>query len=572
MEETNSPNMKRGTELLVKALLDEGVEVLFGYPGGAVLHIYDEFHRASTNHILTRHEQGAAHAADGYARATGKPGVCIATSGPGATNTVTAINTALMDSVPLVVITGQVAANGIGKDAFQEVDVQGVMTPITKYVFQIRDAKDIQQTVREAFYIANHGRKGPVVIDIPKDVGAQLAPEIPYEHLSIDLPGYKPELVEESIPDVGPLMEALKEAEKPLIMWGHGVALDEADALLTEFIERYQIPATSTFLGLGAYPSKGKWNLGMAGMHGTYAANMALMNCDFLINIGSRFDDRIVSDPNNFAPDAKIAHFDIDLSEIDKIVQTDFGYQATATNALKALLDYPMDDYEPKTAWHEQVFADRKRHPLHYEQKETIRAERLIEYVGEKTNGEAYVVTDVGQHQMWVAQFYPFTFGKQLLSSGGAGTMGFGVPAAIGAKVADPDRDVVCFVGDGGFQMTNQELNILKTNKLNIKFFIINNEALGMVKQWQEIFYEKRFSHSLLNENAPDFVALSKALGVEAARVSDPAELEAAVDKAMAHDGSYVLEVRISPDDLVLPMVAAGQANDQMRGVYTCID
>lgn len=572
MDDTFSPNMKRGTELLVKALLDEGVEVLFGYPGGAVLHIFDEFYRSDTNHILTRHEQGAAHAADGYARSTGKTGVCIATSGPGATNTVTAITTAMMDSVPLVVITGQVAAAGIGKDAFQEVDVQGVMTPITKYVFQVRDASEIQQTVREAFYIANTGRKGPVVIDFPKDVGVQSAEEIPYAQVPIDLPGYMPERVEEQIPDVSELMEAFKAAKKPLILWGHGVALDNADELLTEFIEKYQIPATSTLLGLGAYPSKGKLNLGMAGMHGTYTANMALVNCDLLINIGSRFDDRVASDPTNFAPHAKIAHFDIDISEIEKVIQTDFQYETSATNALKALLDYPMEDYEPNQDWLDTVFASKKKHPLHYEQGEMIRAERLIEYVGEVTKGEAYVVTDVGQHQMWAAQFYPYTFGKQLLSSGGAGTMGYGVPAAIGAKTGNLDRDVVCFVGDGGFQMTNQELNILKTNGLNVKYFIINNAALGMVKQWQEIFYDSRFSHSLLQDNAPDFVMLSKALGVEAARVTDPADLEAAVDAAFAHDGSYVLEVRISPDDLVLPMIAAGQSNDQMRGVYTCTD
>lgn len=572
MDDTYSPNMKRGTELLVKALIDENVEVLFGYPGGAVLDIFDEFYRSKTNHILTRHEQGAAHAADGYARATGKPGVCIATSGPGATNTVTAITTAMMDSVPLIVITGQVAAAGIGKDAFQEVDVQGVMTPITKYVFQVRDASEIQQTIHEAFYIANTGRKGPVVIDIPKNVGVQMAEEVPHSRLGIDLPGYQPEVVEDHKPDVSDLMEALKQAEKPLILWGHGVALDGAEDLLCEFIEKYQIPATSTLLGLGSYPSKAKWNLGMAGMHGTYTANMALMNCDLLINFGSRFDDRVVSDPTNFAPHARIAHFDIDLSEIEKIVKTEFGYQATATNALKACLAYDLGDYKPSEEWHETILESKKKHPLHYDEGETIRAGHLIEYVGEITKGEAYVVTDVGQHQMWVAQFYPFTFGKQLLTSGGAGTMGYGVPAAIGAKANGEKRDVVCFVGDGGFQMTNQELNILKTNGLNIKYFIINNQALGMVKQWQEIFYEKRFSHSLLDENAPDYVMLSKALGVEAAQVSDPAELEAAVDAAFAHDGSYVLEVRISPEDLVFPMVPAGQSNDKMRGVYTCTD
>lgn len=569
MDKAESPSLKKGTELLVKALKDEGVEVLFGYPGGAVLHIFDEFYRDATNHILVRHEQGAVHAADGYARVKGRPGVCIVTSGPGATNTVTGIATAMMDSVPLVVITGQVAESGIGKDGFQEVDVQGIMTPITKYVYQIRDAADIQRVVHEAFFIANTGRKGPVVIDIPKNIGVELAEELAFEQVQCDLPAYpKPKQLQET-QDVGPLVSALKLAKKPLVHWGHGVTLDQADNLLTEFIEKHQIPATSTLLGKGSYPSEGKYNLGMAGMHGTYAANMALMECDLLINIGSRFDDRVVSDPNDFAPHAKIAHFDIDGSELGKVLKTDYAYEMGAKEGLEILLQADLDGYKASDEWLDHVFENRRKHPLHYEERLTIRPERLIEYVGEKTKGEAFVVTDVGQHQMWAAQFYPYTFGNQLLTSGGAGTMGYGVPAAIGAKVGAGDRQVVAFIGDGGFQMTCQELNVLKSQDLPIKYFLINNASLGMVRQWQTEFYDKRYSHSE-SDSLPDFVMLSKALGVEAARVSDPADLESAVDAAFAHPGAYVLEVQIHANDLVLPMVAAGESNAKMKGVYTC--
>lgn len=571
MTEKQSQNLRKGTELLVKALKDEGVNVLFGYPGGAVLHIFDEFYTDETHHIVVRHEQGAGHAADGYARATGNPGVVIVTSGPGATNTVTAITTAMMDSVPMVVITGQVAEAGIGKDSFQEVDVQGLMTPITKYIFQVREASEIQQTVREAFHIANTGRKGPVVIDFPKNVGVKYAEEIPYGDVQMDLPGYHPELLDQQTIDVTPVMEALKQARKPLVFWGHGVELGGASDLLTEFIEKYQIPATSTLLGLGAYPSKATYNLGMAGMHGTYAANMALMECDLLINIGSRFDDRVVSDSTNFAPDALIAHFDIDHSELNKVVPTDYPYHIGAKIALESLLAYDLAGYAPKNEWLEHVFENRRKHPLHYEMKETIRAERVVEYIGEVTKGDAFVVTDVGQHQMWAAQFYPYTFGNQLLTSGGAGTMGFGIPAAIGAKVGSKGRDVVAFIGDGGFQMSATELNVLQENNLNVKYILINNEVLGMVRQWQTTFYDKRYSHTT-SKFMPDFVKLSEALGVKAARVSLPEELETAIDAAFAHDGSYVLQVDIHRDDCVYPMIAAGESNDKMRGVYTCTD
>ncbi len=571
MEDTQSSRMKQGTELLVDALEDEGVDVLFGYPGGAVIDIFDQFHKSKTNHILARHEQGAAHAADGYARASGRPGVCIVTSGPGATNTVTAIATAMMDSIPLVVITGQVAETGIGKDAFQEVDVQGLMTPITKYVFQVRRAEDIQQTIHEALHIANTGRKGPVVVDIPKNVSQAYAEAKPHAQIGMNLPGYHPESIAADGIDVSPVMQALKEAEKPLILFGHGVALAEADDLLTQFIERYEIPAISTLLGQGAYPSTGRFNLGMAGMHGSYAANTAIMECDLLINIGSRFDDRVATKPNNFAPHAKIAHFDIDHSELGKIIDTDFPYQVDAKQALETLLAYEMEDYTSQDEWVEECLANRDKHPIHYEQKETILASEAIKYVGEKTKGQALVVSDVGQHQMWVAQSYPFQYGNQHLTSGGAGTMGFGVPAAIGAQMAHRDREVVCFVGDGGFQMTNQELNILEENDLKVKYFIINNSSLGMVRQWQTLFYDKRLSHTT-SDRLPDFVKLSEALGVKASRVSDPADLKEAIDQAFDYDGAYVLEINIDGEDLVYPMVAAGDSNDQMKGVYTCTD
>lgn len=567
MEENKTT--KIGTELLVEALHDQGVEVVFGYPGGAVLHIYDQFFRSNENHILARHEQGAGHMADGYARATGKTGVAIATSGPGATNLVTAVATAQMDSVPMVVITGQVADSGIGKDAFQETDIVGVMTPVTKYAYQVRQAKDIPRTISEAFYIANSGRKGPVLVDIPKNIGIEV---VDTENIKVgmQLPGYTPDdELNIDIDVIQEIMATIGESKKPLILAGNGISKSQASEELRTFAHTYQIPVVQTLLGLGVMDSKDDLSLGMAGMHGTYAANMALMETDCLINIGSRFDDRVASDPSNFAPHAKIIHIDIDPSEIDKIIETDISLVADASIVLQLMLQFSIENYTVKQEWLNHQADNKSLHPTQVPVTgEHIRPQRVLEYLGEKTNGDALIATDVGQHQMWAAQYYPFKFPGQLITSGGLGTMGYGIPAAIGADYgAAEGQTVVSIVGDGGFQMTNQELNVMQHYGMKPKFIILNNTVLGMVHQWQHTFYEDRYSHSEFGQGLPDFVKLSEALGVTAARVSDPAEMEAAVDVMLAFDGPYVLEVMIDKHELVTPMVASGKSNDQMEGL-----
>lgn len=566
MEPEMKTKTKLGVTLLVEALKKEGVEVLFGYPGGAVLHIYDEFFKSEANHILTRHEQGAVHAADGYARVTGKPGVCIVTSGPGATNALTGIATAQMDSIPLIVITGQVAEDGIGKDAFQETDMIGMTTPVTKYNYQVRNAKDIPRIVHEAFYLANTGRKGPVVIDIPKNIGVQEVAYEEYASQEMKLPGYNPNVfpVPEQIEKVN---EALAVSKKPVILAGQGVIHAQAEKELLAFAEYYGIPVVNTLLGLGSFPVQHELALGMGGMHGSYASNMALMECDLLLNFGSRFDDRLASNPNNFAPNAVIVHVDIDNAEIGKIMHTDIPVLSDARLALVLLNDTKLEKTADISEWFNHVMDNKKKHPFRYEtSEEFIKPQHVIEYVGKLTNGEAIVVTDVGQHQMWTAQYYPFKHGKQLLTSGGLGTMGFGIPAAIGAQMAYPDKTVVCFVGDGGFQMTTQELAILNANKLNVKYFLLNNEVLGMVHQWQNKFYDSRFSHSEIPDS-PDFVKLSEAYGVASARVSDPKKVDEAIETALNYPGAYVLEIMISKDELVLPFVITGRSNNEMEGV-----
>lgn len=562
-----SKTVKIGTELLVEALAEQNVDHIFGYPGGAVLHIYDQFFKTGENHILARHEQGAAHMADGYARATGKTGVCIVTSGPGATNTVTGVATAMMDSVPMVVITGQVAEDGIGKDAFQETDIIGVMTPITKYCFQVRHAREIPRIVAEAFYIANSGRKGPVLIDIPKNIGVQ---EVTMDEVSVDmdLPGYQPD-PEVDMDAIRQVMTVLENSHKPLILVGAGVAKSQASQDLREFANRYQIPVASTLLGLGTMPADSDLFTGMAGMHGTYASNMALMECDCLINIGSRFDDRVATKPDDFAPEAKIVHIDIDAAEMGKTVRPDYPVVADAKTALQIMLQIPMPNYQVNQDWldHVQANKDRYPYPIPASDHGMIRPQEVLKYLGERTAGEAYIVTDVGQHQMWAGQFYPYKHPAQLITSGGLGTMGFGVPATIGAAFGEPDKTVVGIVGDGGFQMTNQELNIIQHYDIKPKFIILNNTVLGMVHQWQQAFYDDRYSHSEFGPGLPDFVKLSEALGVKAARVTDPADMQAAIDTMLDYDGAYVLEVMIDKYETVLPMIAPGKANNEMEGI-----
>ena len=565
LEQQTIDEMKSGSELLVESLANENVDFIFGYPGGAVLPLYDTFYDGKIEHILARHEQGATHAAEGYARVSGNTGVVVVTSGPGATNAITGIADAYSDSLQLVVITGQVATPGIGKDAFQEADLLSMTTPITKHNYQVKNVNDIPTIIHEAFHIANTGRKGPVVIDFPKDMGilstnAQVTEEL-------ELPGY-------SVPnqpkkeEIQKLRDYLKSAKKPVVLSGAGINHAKANKVFTEFVNRHQLPVVSTLLGLGAIPYEHPLFLGMGGMHGSYASNMALTDCDLLINFGSRFDDRLASDPESFAPNAKIVHVDIDASEINKIIKVDLGIVADCKATLEALLDF--DSYSIRhDDWLETCNENKAKQPFAYKEDEDgvfSKPQRTIEYIGEITQGDAVVTTDVGQHQMWVAQFFPFKNHGQLVTSGGLGTMGFGIPAAIGAKLAAPDKTVVAFVGDGGFQMTNQEMAILEEYNLDIKIVIINNGTLGMVKQWQDKFFNKRFSHSVFN-GQPDFLKLAEAYNVKGYLVENPSQLEQELDAAFQHEGPALIDVRISPIEPVSPMVPSGKANHEMEGL-----
>lgn len=557
--------MKSGAQILLDSLKAEGTEYIFGYPGGAVLPLYDALYSyEGVKHILTRHEQGATHAAEGYAKVTGKPGVVLVTSGPGATNAITGIADAMSDSVPMVVITGQVATPGIGKDAFQEADITGITMPITKYNYQVRAVEDLPQIVKEAFHLAMTGRKGPVVIDLPKDMS--IARTVPEAAKKVHLPNYQPTTQPNQL-QLKKVMEALKVAEKPLVLVGAGVIHAQAAKELQTFVERYQLPTLATLLGLGVMPTEHPLFLGMGGMHGSFAANMALTDCDLLINFGSRFDDRLASSPNEFVPNAKVVHVDIDPAEIGKVIETTIPIVADIKQTLQALLAMD-DEIEPRQDWLKLNALRKQRHPFNFDrtQTEEIKPQRVIEKIGELTNGEAIVVTDVGQHQMWAAQFYPFHYDHQLVTSGGLGTMGYGIPAAVGAKIGQPDKEVVLFVGDGGFQMTNQELAILNQYNLPIKVVLLNNQSLGMVRQWQESFFEGRRSESTFDEQ-PDFVQLAQAYRIKGVRLTDPATFEEELTEAFHYQGPMVIEVLVSPTEHVLPMVPAGKANHQMLGV-----
>ena len=554
-----------GAQLLLRCLGQQDVEMIFGYPGGAVLPIYDALYDAEIPNILTRHEQGAVHAAQGYAKSTGKPGVVLVTSGPGATNVVTGIADAMADSTPLVVITGQVASPVIGKDAFQEADILGITLPITKHNYQVRCIEDLEQTVAEAFHIATTGRKGPVVIDLPKDMTLAVTDQV-REVAPIQIESYQPN-VNPSEGQINKLMAQLQKASCPVILVGAGVTAAGGEKLFRAFVDKYHIPTVSTLLGLGVLPNGAPEFLGMGGMHGSYAANMALAECDFLLNIGSRFDDRLASCPPEFAPHATIAHIDIDPAEIGKVIDTDIPIVGDAKVALEKLLAYP---YQPiqMTLWQELCQQRKKSYPFTFDRENTdeIKPQRLIEKIGEMTKGQAYVATDVGQHQMWVAQYYPFNFGRQIITSGGLGTMGYGIPAGIGVQFAHPDKEVIVFVGDGGFQMTNQELAILNEFQLNVKFILINNSSLGMVRQWQESFHGNRRSASVFT-NHPDFIKLAEAYGIKGTKLSNPATFEAELEEAFTYKGPQLIEVVVSSSEHVLPMIPSGMPNHKMIGV-----
>lgn len=566
LEFQTSTAPKTGADLLIDLLIKEGVETIFGYPGGAVLPIYDAIYRAQSriHHILFRHEQGMIHAAEGYARITGKPGVVLATSGPGATNLVTGITDAMMDSLPLVVFTGQVARAVIGTDAFQEADVMAITTPITKHNYQVQSITDLPRIVKEAFHIASTGRPGPVLVDLPKDITSGVLSEEP-EEADIDLPGYQPTIKPNPL-QIKKLADSLAKAKKPVILAGAGVLHAKASEELTVFVEKHKIPVVTTLLGLGSFPADNPLSLGMGGMHGTYAANMALYESDLLINFGARFDDRLTGNLQHFAPFAKVAHIDIDPAEIGKNVPTQIPIVADAKEALVELLDLPVSP--PETVeWLEKLKQYKQDFPLWYKHDPNgMCPQWLIEAVHKVTNGEAIVATDVGQHQMWAAQYYTFNQPHRWITSGGLGTMGFGFPAAIGAQIAAPESTVVAIVGDGGFQMTLQELSVIYERNLPIKIIIVNNGALGMVRQWQELMYDNRISESLLHTQ-PDFVKLAESYGIRGVKIDNQEDLIASLPELFAYDGPILIDCRVLQQEKVFPMIAPGKGLHEMIGV-----
>jgi acetolactate synthase-1/2/3 large subunit len=560
-----------GSEIIIQFLKDEGVEHLFGYPGGAVLHIYDALHKQDdVKHILVRHEQGATHAADGYARATGKPGVCLVTSGPGATNAITGIATAYMDSVPLIVITGQVPSHAIGSDAFQEVDAVGISRPCVKHNFLVKDLNKLAETLKKAFYVATTGRPGPVVVDIPKDITAPHI-KIPYEYpKQIKVRSYNPNLKGHPR-QIKRAVELLLSAKRPIIYSGGGVIMDGASKQLRDFVHHLGYPITQTLMGLGAFPGTDPQFIGLLGMHGTYEANMAMHDCDVLIAIGARFDDRITGVPSKFCPYAQIIHIDIDPASISKTITADIpivgGAKQVLTEMLKILVDsdQPIDKSATEDWWN-KISSWQQQNSFAYEKKDgVIQPQTVIEELYQVTGGEAYITSDVGQHQMFAAQFYHFDEPRRWINSGGLGTMGFGLPAAFGVKIAFPDKDVACVTGEGSIQMCIQELSTCLQYDAPVKIINLNNRYLGMVRQWQEFFYEKRYSHVYM-DSLPDFVKLTEAYGHVGIKVEDPNDLHDAMKEAFAlKDRTVFLDIITDQEANVYPMISAGKAHNEME-------
>ena len=558
-----------GAQILLESMKREGVDVLFGYPGGAVIDIYDELPRhPELRHVLVRHEQGAVHAADGYARASGKTGVCLVTSGPGATNTVTGIATAYSDSIPLVIFTGQVPTQLIGNDAFQEVDIVGITRPCTKHNFLVKDITKLALTIRQAFYLARSGRPGPVLVDLPKDVMQKRTEFVWPEDVYMRSynPTYKPNLNQ-----LRRSVEELARAERPVILAGGGVIMSNAAEALTSLARKLQIPVTCSLMGLGAFPATDPLWLGMVGMHGTYAANLAINNCDVLMCVGARFDDRVTGRLAAFAPKARIVHIDIDPTSIRKNVEVHVPVVGDCRLALEGIAEICEAKLENKdwagehAAWIAAVAEWKASKPLCYQCNGNIKPQSVIEALYDITGGDAIITTDVGQHQMWVAQFYSFTKPRTLLTSGGLGTMGYGFPAAIGAKMGRPECDVIDVAGDGSFLMNSQELATAVVNDIPVKVAVLNNGCLGMVRQWQELFYESRYSHSYVDA-LPDFVKLAESFGHVGMRVERPADLEGAMRDAFAMKDRFVfLDVVVDPTENVYPMIVAGKGHHEMQ-------
>jgi len=558
-----------GARILLECLKKEGVDTIFGYPGGTVINLYDElFSFKEIRHILPRHEQAGVHAADGYARATGKVGVAIATSGPGATNTITGIATAYMDSIPMVIVTGQVPTALIGNDAFQEADIIGITRPCTKHNFLVKDVKDLALIMKKAFYIARTGRPGPVVVDLPKDV--QIAQtEFKYPD-TVEIRGYKP-TVEGHPKQIEKAVSMIMQAKRPVLYVGGGVILGNAAAELTALAKRCGFPVTTTLMGLGAFPENDPLSLGLLGMHGTYYANMAVSHCDVLIAIGARFDDRVTGKIASFAPHAKIVHVDVDPTSIKKNVRVDLPIVGDVRDVLARMLKVA-DEIGPDSEgckaslapWIAEIEGWKEKHPMAYKQATSvIKPQYVIQRLRALSDPDAIVATDVGQHQMWTAQFFGFTTPRTLLSSGGLGTMGFGLPAAMGAQAGFPERQVMVVCGDGGFQMNMQELATIVQNRLNVKIIILNNNFLGMVRQWQELFFDKRYSSTCM-ELPIDFIKLAEAFGATGLQATKVDEVDDVIKKGFATNGPVLMEFKIAREEKVLPMVPAGASLTEM--------
>jgi len=554
---------KTGSQILIDALKKENVEYIFGLPGGVIIPLFDTlFDESEINFILTRHEQAAGHAADGYARATGKVGVCIVTSGPGATNLTTAIATAYMDSIPMVAITGQVKTHLIGSDAFQEADVTGITRPISKHNYLVKDIKELGKTVKEAFHIASTGRPGPVVIDLPVDVTTDTwdgdTPD------TVNLPGYKPSF-EGNIRQIKLAADAINRSKRPVIYAGGGVISSNSSEQLIELAEKANLPVNTTLLALGVFPEDNEKALGMLGMHGTVPANYAVHESDLLIAIGARFDDRITGKIDEFASQAQIIHIDIDPTSISKNIKVHIPVVGDAKNILTELIKHV--SHVERKEWFEKIAGWKKKYSSLYDKaSDVVKPQYVVEQICEATKGEAIVTTEVGQNQMWAAQYFTYTNPRSFLSSGGLGTMGFGFPAAIGAQLGCPDKIVIAIAGDGSFQMNIQELSTAVKYNLPVKVAILNNGFLGMVRQWQELFYDKRYAHTLLDGN-PDFVQVAKAYGADGFLVTEKKDVRPIIEKAISINGPVVIDFRVDPEENVFPMIPAGQAVTQTKGV-----
>ncbi|WP_261834651.1 acetolactate synthase 3 large subunit [Vibrio ishigakensis] len=563
--------MLSGAEMVVQSLIEEQVEQIFGYPGGSVLDIYDALHAKSDQikHVLVRHEQAATHMADGYARATGKPGVVMTCSGPGATNTITGIATAYMDSIPMIVITGNVPNNLIGNDAFQECDIVGVSRPVVKHSFLVKRAEDIPETIKKAFYIASTGRPGPVLIDLPKDVMNPLI-KLPYEYPeSVKMRSYNPTTSGHK-GQIKKALKALLEAKKPVLYVGGGAVISESDEYLVQLAEELNIPVVSTLMGLGAFPGMHKNSLGMLGMHGTYEANMAMHNADLIFGVGVRFDDRTTNNLEKYCPNAKVIHIDIDPSSISKNVRVDLPIVGSAEKVLQSLTSLlstndARNDKEALDTWWSEIETWREKECLSYETStERIKPQQVIETLHKLTNGDAYVASDVGQHQMFAALYYPFKKSRRWINSGGLGTMGFGLPAGMGVKFAHPEEEVVVVTGDGSIQMNIQELSTALQYDIPVKIINLNNRFLGMVKQWQDIIYQGRHSNSYMS-SVPDFAAIAEAYGHVGIRIQSPDELESGLEKALAmKDRLVFVDISVDETEHVYPMQIKGEGMDKM--------